>query len=93
MFGFSNELYLQNLGTAFGTKMGPSYANIFMAVLEQELLAKSQINRQIKLRYIDNAFMIWNHGVNPLYALLRLYLYQHTTIKLPMKFHVLKLIS
>lgn len=41
VFEFNNELYVQTLGTAIGTKLTPSYANIFLAVLEQEFLTKS----------------------------------------------------
>ena len=33
-----NQHYLQVCGTAMGTRMAPSYANIFMGVLEKNLL-------------------------------------------------------
>jgi hypothetical protein len=37
-FMFNGEHYLQISGTAMGTKMAPSYANIFMGRLERRLL-------------------------------------------------------
>ena len=37
-FTFNNETVLQIHGTAMGSPMAPSYANIFMAMLEGEML-------------------------------------------------------
>ena len=34
-FQFADRMYHQIQGTAMGTKMAPSYANIFMAELEE----------------------------------------------------------
>ena len=38
-FKFLGQNYLQMFGTAMGTKMAPSYANIFMSVLEKQMLS------------------------------------------------------
>jgi hypothetical protein len=38
-FMFNDENYLQVSGTAMGTKIVPSYANIFMGRLERNLLS------------------------------------------------------
>ena len=38
VFTFNKEYYLQVLGTAMGTHMAPSYANLFMGKLEWEFL-------------------------------------------------------
>ena len=35
---FNGKHYLQILGTGTGTKMAPSYANIFMGKVESELI-------------------------------------------------------
>ena len=35
---FNNTHYLQKHGTAMGTRMAPSYANLFMGRLERDLL-------------------------------------------------------
>ena len=37
-FSFNNEPYLQKHGTAMGTRMAPSYANLFMGKFEQRPL-------------------------------------------------------
>ena len=37
-FTFNQELYLQQSGTAMGTRMAPSYANLFMGKFEREFL-------------------------------------------------------
>ena len=49
-FSFNKEHYLQIHGTAIGSPMAPTYANIFMAMLEQKLLKKAPVtgrNRNI----------------------------------------------
>ena len=38
-FTFNGKHYRQILGTAMGTRMAPSYANLFMAVLEDKIFA------------------------------------------------------
>ena len=38
-FHFNNEYYIQKHGNAMGTRMAPSYANLFMGKLEHEFLA------------------------------------------------------
>ena len=40
-FEFNSQLYIQKMGTAMGTRMVPSYANLFMKHLEHELLDRS----------------------------------------------------
>ena len=40
IFTFEDEFFLQINGTAMGTKMAPSYANIFMCELEESFLSK-----------------------------------------------------
>jgi hypothetical protein len=40
-FIFNGDHYLQINGTAMGTKMAPSYANIFMGRSEKQLLESS----------------------------------------------------
>ena len=40
IFSFNGRLYTQRIGTAMGTRVAPTYACIFMAWLETELLAK-----------------------------------------------------
>ena len=63
-FIFNDKLFLQKHGTTMGTKMAPSFANIFMGALEQTLLSSSP-DHLIPLlwkRFIDDIFLIWTHG-------------------------------
>ena len=53
-FQFADKMYHQIQGTAMGTKMAPSYANIFMAQLEERLLANYPIKPLLWKRYIDD---------------------------------------
>ena len=51
-----------------GTPMVPSYANIFMAALETEMLLNAP-NGFIPLEwigYIDDIFAVWPHGLESL---------------------------
>ena len=50
-FTFNGEHYLQTQGTAMGTRMPPSYANLFMPELEGTLLAQTTTRPQIWWRY------------------------------------------
>ena len=43
-FTFNNQHYLQILGTAMGTRMAPSFANIFLYHLEQKILSNTPHN-------------------------------------------------
>ena len=65
-FQFNGEHYLQIGGTAMGTKTAPSYANLFMARLEEKLLEKAKTDLQIELplylRYIDDIFFIFPYS-------------------------------
>ena len=61
-FEFNGKHYLQIQGTAMGTKMAPSYANIFMGRLEKQLLQSMSLKPFSWLRFIDDIDMKWTHG-------------------------------
>ena len=61
-FSFNDEHYLQKHGTAMGTRMAPSYANLFMGKFEQQAIDNSSLKPFIWWRFIDDIFMIWTHG-------------------------------
>ena len=63
-FEFSGKHYLQIQGTAMGTKMAPSYANIFMGRLERLLLQSVILKPFSWLRFIDDIDMKWTHGIS-----------------------------
>jgi hypothetical protein len=53
-FTFEGNHYLQINGTAMGTKMAPSYANIFMGDLQERLLISSLKQHLSWFRFIDD---------------------------------------
>ena len=66
-----------------GTRTAPSYANIFMANLENKLLDNSPNNLQplIWKRYIDDIFVVWTHGEESLHTFINHLNTSHPTIK------------
>ena len=61
-FKFNDQWYLQVSGTAMGKKYAPSYANIDMAILEQEVLERASKKPLVYLRFLDDIFIIWTHS-------------------------------
>jgi len=61
-FDFNGKHYLQVGGTAMGTKVAPSLANLFMAYFEDKFVYTYPFQPTIWLRYIDDIFLIWEHG-------------------------------
>ena len=63
---FNNEYFIQTSGTAIGTKLAPGYANLFLSILERDMLDQYPINPSIWLRYMDDIFMMWNDSEDKL---------------------------
>ena len=64
-FQFEEKFFLQVHGTAMGTRMALSYANIFMmGILEESMLATAPggLTPLFYGRFIDDVFGIWTHG-------------------------------
>ena len=80
-FEFNGKHYLQIQGTAMGTKMAPSYANIFMCRLERQLLQSVILKPFSWLRFIDDIDMKWTHGKTTLEAFLKTANSFHPTIR------------
>ena len=59
-FQFKEKNYLQTHGTAMGTKVAVSFANIFMSAVEREIINKSKIKPLEWKRYIDDVFSLWD---------------------------------
>ncbi len=53
-FQFADQMYHQKQGTAMGTAVAPSYANLFMADLEEKLLTGYPTSPIMWKRYIDD---------------------------------------
>ena len=80
-FQFSDKMYHQVQGTAMGTKMAPSYANIFMAELEEQLLANYPIEPALWKRFIDDILCIWPGPTSEFKKFLKYLNEAHPTIK------------
>ena len=65
-FKFLSRFFHQTTGTAMGTPMAPSYANLFMGNIEKRLLKQYEeetgFRPTVWLRFLDDIFIVWPHG-------------------------------
>ena len=61
-FQFNYKNYLQVNGTAMGTRVAPTYANIFMSEFETKHVYTYHKQPELWVRYIDDVFMLWLFG-------------------------------
>jgi hypothetical protein len=80
-FEFNGHHYIQINGTAMGTKMAPSYANIFMGRLEKDMLSSTPSSPKAWFRFIDDIFSWWDDSEEHFTAFLDHCNSFHTTIK------------
>ena len=80
-FVFGDDHFLQTSGTSMGTKMAPSYACLFMGLLEQQLTSSYPKSPLMWIRYIDDIFLIWTHGQEELDRFLEMCNNFHHSIK------------
>ena len=57
-FDFNGKHYHQKSGTAMGTKLAPSYANLFMSKFEQAHVYTYHLQPTLCKRFIDDIFLI-----------------------------------
>ena len=62
-FQFNGENYLRTHGTAMGTKMVVSFANIFMAEMETRIIQQSNTKPRVWKRYIDDIFSLRDSNI------------------------------
>lgn len=80
-FEFNDKNYLQIHGTAMGTKMAVTFANIFMASVETEIISLSKTKPLEWKRYIDDIFSLWNADKKEIEDFIVLANRHHLTIK------------
>ena len=80
-FTFTDSHYLQIHGTAMGTKMAPSFANLFLGLFEKNALRNAPFQPHTWLRYIDDIFMIWTESPENLKIFIDYLNNIHPTIK------------
>ena len=81
IFEHNTSFYKQLRGTAIGTKMAPPYAILFMGDLEEKILKDCDKKPLTWWRYIDDVFMLWQHGEKELENFLEFLNCYHPTIK------------
>ena len=80
-FEFNKTHYTQISGTAMGTRVAPSYANIFMAKFEYENVYPHTAHCLVWWRYIDDIFAIFNTEIANIDKFVRKLNERHQTIK------------
>ncbi|CAJ0965714.1 unnamed protein product [Ranitomeya imitator] len=85
-FEFDNKIYLQETGTAMGSKMAPQYANVFMAKLESEFLSSCTIRPLAYYHYIDDNLIIWTESEPQLKTIHEQFNQFHPTINLTLNY-------
>ena len=69
-----------------GTRMAPSYANIFMGKLEQQAINDHHLKPLVWWRFIDDVFLLWTHGEDHLMKFVDHLNNFHSTIKFTTSF-------
>ena len=65
-FQFEDHFYLQSEGAAMGSPLSPIIANLYMEYFESLALESSQLQPKLWLRYVDDTFVVWQHGKDSL---------------------------
>ena len=82
VFIFNGIMYVQEWGTATGTRVAPTFANIFMGSLEEKLLRLWQgIKPHWWRRFIDDCLFFWRGSEHELVDFLTYMNTSHSTIK------------
>ncbi len=61
-FEFNGKHYLQIAGTAMGTRVAPSFANLYMGHFEKEHVYTYPLQPWCWFRFIDDIKFLWPHG-------------------------------
>ena len=86
-FIFNGINYLQTNGASMGTKCAPNYANLFMALFEENFIYPRITGKAgLYLRYIDDIFMIWRGTRSELESFIREINAVHRSIKFDVNF-------
>jgi hypothetical protein len=83
VFQFEEQVYQQVFGTAMGTPLAPSAANLFMGWLERQLLDNSPvpIDQDTWKRFIDDIFLLWTGSTEELDTFINFINAYHPSIK------------
>ena len=85
-FTHNQKTYKQKRGTAIGTKFAPSYAIISLDDFEEDALANYHQQPWVWWRFIDDIFLIWEHGEESLNVFVDYLNSVHPTLKFTVKY-------
>ena len=71
-FQQNGKLWEQCDGAAMGSPLSPVVANLYMEAFEQEAIERALDKPKLWVRYVDNTFVIWQHGQDKLESFLEL---------------------
>ena len=80
-FQFNGQNYLQIGGTAMGTRVAPTFANLFMGYFEEKHVYTYKVQPTLWVRFIDDIFLVWPHGMEELKSFITYLNLVHDTIK------------
>jgi hypothetical protein len=85
-FEFNEKHFLQIKGVAMGSIMAPTFAILYLSVLEEKLLSGYQWTPDMFKRFIDDIFGIWRHGEQKLLEFVEYLNNSHPTIKFTIEY-------
>jgi len=62
IFQYQDSFYEQVEGATTGSPLSPIVANIYMEYFEEMALESAQLRPRVWRRYVDDTFVIWQHG-------------------------------
>ncbi|XP_071510232.1 uncharacterized protein [Diadema antillarum] len=83
-FIWRNTFYQQTEGAAMGSPLSPIVANLFMENFEETALQTATLRPKVWLRYVDDTFVVWQHGAEEINNFLQHLNSQHPSIKFTM---------
>ncbi|XP_063969468.1 uncharacterized protein LOC135157522 [Lytechinus pictus] len=84
-FRWRDTFYRQTEGAAMGSPLSPVVANMFMEHFEETALQSATHKPKVWLRYVDDTFVVWQHGAEETNNFLRHLNSQHECIKFTME--------
>ena len=86
-FLFLGNFWLQISGTAMGKIFAPSYANLFMAKMEQDFFNHTGYQPHLYLRYLDDIFIVWTEDRTKLESFLKDFNSFHRSVRITHTIH------
>jgi hypothetical protein len=69
-FQFNGKFYKQLEGAPMGSPISPAAANTYLVDFEERALTTAPLRPTLWLRYVDDTFVIWSHGIVTLHQFL-----------------------